>query len=84
MYIIVLSLNFLTVKQLSTERHFIAWAAKLNQQIYFKGILASKFGPKDLLVLKRGSSFVSTEDEYLWIASRVMWFDGPRPSKRSL
>ena len=47
---IVFSLNFLTVKELSTERHFIVWAAKLNQPIYFKDILISEFGSKDLLL----------------------------------
>ena len=33
MYIIVFSLNFFTVK--STERHFVVWAAKLNQHVYY-------------------------------------------------
>ena len=61
MYIIVLSLNFLTVKKLSTKRHFIIWTAKLNQHIYFKGIMTSEFGSKNLLLWKRGSSFVYTE-----------------------
>ena len=53
MYTIVFSLNFLTVTKLSTERHFIVWAAKLNQHIYIKGILASKFESKHLLLWKR-------------------------------
>ena len=83
MYIIVFSLNFLTVNELSTERHFIVWAAKLNQHIYNKGILTSKFGPKDLLLWKRVSSFVSTEDENLWIPSRLMCFNGPTLPERS-
>ena len=34
MYIIMFSLNFLTVKELSTERHFIVQTAKLNQQLF--------------------------------------------------
>ena len=50
MYIIVFSLIFLTVKELSAERHFIVWAAKLNQHIYFKNILIPKFGSKDWLL----------------------------------
>ena len=54
--------NFLTVKELSTKRHFIVWAAKQNQDIYFKGILTSKFGSKDMLFWKRRSAFVSTEN----------------------
>ena len=65
MYIILLSLNFLTVKELSTERHFIVCAAKLNQHVYYKSILTSEFGSKDMVLWKRGSSFVFTEDENL-------------------
>ena len=45
---IVFSLNFLTVKELSTERHFIIWAAKLNQNGY-KGVTASEFGSKNMM-----------------------------------
>ena len=63
------SLNFLTVNKLSKERHFIVQAAKLNQHIHFKGILTSKSGSKDMLLWKRSSAFVSTEDENLWINS---------------
>ena len=81
MYNTVFSLSYLTVKELSTEEHFIIWTAKLNQHIYFKGILISKFKSKDLLLWKRDSSFVSTEDENLCFPSRLMWFDGPRPLK---
>ena len=65
MYIIVFSLNFLTVKELSTERHFIVWAAKLNQHVYYKGILTSEFGSKDVVLRKKGSSSVFIEDEIL-------------------
>ena len=73
MYIIVFSLNILTA-----ERHLILGTAKLSQHIYFKDILSSNNGSKDMLLWKRGSSFVSTEDENLWIHSRLMWFDEPR------
>ena len=79
MYIIVFSLNFLTVKKLSTERHFIVWVAKLNQHVCYKGILTSKFESKDMLLWKRSSTFVSTEDENLWIPPRLMWFEQIRP-----
>ena len=61
---IVFSLKFLTVKELSTERHFIIWAAKLNQNGYRKGIMTLEFGSKDMM-LWRGSSFVFAEDETL-------------------
>ena len=84
LYIIVFALHFLTVKELSTERHFIVWSAKLNQHGYYKGIMTSKFGSKDMMPWKRGSSFVFTEDENLWIASRPIWFDGTRPPERLL
>ena len=84
MYIIVVSLNFLTVKELSTEKHFIVWAAKLNQHGYYKGIMTFKFGCKDMLLWKRDSSFVFTEDKNLWIASSPIWFHGTRPPEKLL
>ena len=84
MYINVFSLNLLTVKELSTERHAIVWAAILNQHVYYKGIMISKFGSKNMLLWKRGSSQVSTEDENLWIASRLIWFYGTRFPERLL
>ena len=84
MNIIVFYLNFLTVKELSTERYFIVWAAKPNQHVYYKGILTSEFGSKDMMLWKRGSSFVSTEDENLWNPSRPMWCDESRLPKRLL
>lgn len=52
MFIIVFSLNFLAANELT---NLIVQAAKLNQLITFKGILASKFGSKDVLLWKRGS-----------------------------
>ena len=45
--VVVFSLNFLTTKELSTERHFVVWA-KLNQHVYYEGILTSEFGSKDM------------------------------------
>ena len=81
MYIIVLSLNFLTVNELNTERHFIIRTAR---HVYYKGIKTSKFGSKDILLRKRSSSLVSTEDENLWIASRLVRFNGTRASRKLL
>ena len=81
---IVFSLKFLTVKELITERHFIIWAAKLNQNGYHKGIMISEFGAKNMMLWKRGSSFVFTEDETLWIASIPIWYDRPHPPERLL
>ena len=50
MYVIVLFLIFLTEKELSTERYLIIWAAKLNQHVYYKGIMTSEFGSKDIML----------------------------------
>ena len=72
------------MKELSTERHFIIWAAKLNQNGYHKGIMTSEFGSKNMMLWKRGSAFVFTEDETLWIASILIWYDRPHPPERSL
>ena len=75
--------ELLTVNEITTQRLFIVLTAKVNQYIYFKGILTSKLGSQDLLSWKR-DSFVSTEDENLWIPSQLMWFVGPRSPKMLL
>ena len=54
------------------EKHLILGTAK-------KGIF--DYRPKDLILWKRGSTFVSTEDRNLWIPSRIMWFDQTRPTE---
>ena len=76
------SLRFLTEKELSTGRHFIVWAAKLNQHVYDKGNLTSKFESRDMLHWKWGVDFVSTEDENLCAASTSIWFDRSRSPER--
>ena len=81
---IMFSLKFLTVKELNTKRHFIVWAAMLIQHVYYKAILISEFGSKNMMLWKRGSSYVFTEDETLWIASIPIWYDRPRPPERLL
>ena len=78
MYIIVFSLNFWNVKDLSTEKHFIIWVTKLDQNGYHKS-MSSEFRSKNMMLWKRVSSFVFTEDETLWIASIPIWYDGPHP-----
>ena len=66
MNIIVFYLNFLTA-----ERYFILGVAKLNQHIYFKGILISKFESKVRdFKKKKGSAFVSTKSKNLWITHK--------------
>ena len=66
------------MNELSTKRHFIAQTAKLNQCIYFKVILTLIFVSKDILLWKRGSAIVSTEDRKLWIPYGQLWFDKTR------
>ena len=78
--IIVFSLIFLTVKELSTERHLTIWAGKANQHVYYKSILTSKFGSKNIMPWKSGSSFVFI-DETLCFPSRPISYDRPRPSE---
>ena len=77
LYAILLSLNFFTAEKITTtdKRN----AARLIQFIYFKNALTPKFKPKDKLLGKRISIFVSTENEKLWITSRLTWFDQARP-----
>ena len=68
------------MKDLNAERHFIA---KLNQHKYYKGILTSEIGSKNMMLWKRGS-FVFTEDGTLWIAYRPIWYDRPCHPERLL
>ena len=77
MYAVLLALNCLTAEKITTtdQRN----AAALIQIIYFKNSLTPKFKSKDKLLGKRISNFVSTENEKLWIPSRLMWFDQARP-----
>ena len=80
---IVFSLKFLTVKELSTARHFIIWTAKLNQNGHHKGIMTSEFGSKNIMLWK-SSSFVFTDDETLWTASIPIWYDRTYPPETLL
>ena len=77
LYMILLSLNRLTAEKITTAVK--TNAAGLIQFIYFKNTLTPKFKPKDKLLGKRISIFVSTENKKLWILSRLMWFDQARP-----
>ena len=60
---------------------FVYWTGGryLNLGTAKKGILNLKYGPKDLMFWKRGSVFVSTDEESLRIYLRFMWFESPRP-----
>lgn len=52
MHTIMFSLNFLTVNEVTSERHWIVWATKLNRHIYIKSALPSKFKFKGMLLWK--------------------------------
>ena len=73
---LLLSLNYLIAEKTTTNNRN---AARLIQFIYFKNALTQIFKSKDKLLGKRISIFVSTENEKLWISSRLMWFDQARP-----
>lgn len=49
--------------------------------MYFENALTSKFKYKDMLLWKGDILFVSTEDEKLWLPSRLIWFDEARPTE---
>ena len=76
LYTILLSLNCLIAEKITTDKRN---AAGLTQFIYFKNALTPKFKPKDKLLGKSISMFVSKGYEKLWITSRLMWFDQARP-----
>ena len=61
-------------------------AAELIQDRYFENTLASKLKSKGMLLWRRDSTFVSTENERLWIYSelRKIIFDQGRPPEKSL
>ena len=86
LYAILLSFNCLNAEKgaTATKRYLFMNAAKLIQDRYVKNTLTSKFGSKDMILWKGGSSFVFTEDETLWIASIPIWYDRPRPPERLL
>ena len=64
-------LNVLSFVFWTGEKHLILGTAE-------KGILNLKYGPKDLMFWKRGSIFVSTENESLRIYLRFIWFESLR------
>ena len=86
LYAIMLSLNCLNAEEEATaaKRYLFINAAELIQDRYFENTLTSKFGSKDMILWKGGSSFVFTEDETLWIASIPIWYERPPPPERLL
>ena len=55
------------LNEITTESYFTVQAAKLDQHLYFKGMLTSKFMSKDMILWKRCSMFVPKEDRKLCI-----------------
>ena len=61
MYIIMFYLAFLTINELTAERNLIMRSPKLYQHEYFKGILTSKFGSKDIYYFEKDVLLLFTQ-----------------------
>ena len=87
LYAAMFSLNCLNTEEGATaaKRYLLINAAELIQDRYFENILASKLKSKGMLLWRRDFSFVSTENERLWIYSelRKIIFDQGRPPEKS-
>ena len=85
--VIMLSFNCLNAEEGATvtKRHLFINAAELTQDRHFENTLASKLKSKGMLLWRRDSAFVSTENERLWIYSelRKIIFDQGRPPEKS-
>ena len=79
LHVIAFYLNCLIAEEGATaaKRCLIINTAGLNQSIYFKNILTSKFKSKDMLIWGRGYAFVAKGNDRLWIHSgqRKIRFD---------
>ena len=87
LYAIMLSLNCLNAEEGATaaKRYLLINAAELIQDRYFENTLASKLKSKGMLLSRRDSAFVSTENKRLWIYSelRKIQFEQGRPPEKS-
>ena len=87
LYTIMLSLNCLNAEEGATaaKRLLFINAAELAQDRYFENTLASKLKSKGMLLWRRDFTFVSTENERLWIHSelRKIQFEQGRPPEKS-
>ena len=85
--VIMLSLNCSNAEEGATVdiRLLFINAAELTQDRHFENTLASKLKSKGMLLWRRDSAFVSTENERLWIYSelRKIIFDQGRPPEKS-
>ena len=73
LYVTMFSLNYLNAEEGATaaKRYLLINAAELIQDRYFENTLASKLKSKGMLLWRRDFAFVSTENERIWIYSRV-------------
>ena len=87
LYAIMLSFNCLNAEEGATaaKRYLRINDAESIQERYFENTLASKLKSKGMLLWRRGSAFVSTENKRLWIYSelRKITFDQGRPPEKS-
>ena len=69
----------------AAKRYLLINAAELIQDRYFENTLASKLKSKGMLLWRRDFTFVSTENERLWIYSelRKIIFGQGRPPEQS-
>ncbi|KAL6056121.1 hypothetical protein STEG23_003059, partial [Scotinomys teguina] len=72
---------------LSPDQHLLFFDVLLTA-LLTRPIIIKKKSRQELkqgiwVLRKRGFPFISTEDENLWIASRLVWFDQPRPPDSS-
>ena len=72
LYVIVF-LNYFMAEEgaAAAKRHLIINAVGLIQRIYFENAVTSKLKSKVMLLWRRGFAFVSTENERLWIHSKL-------------
>ena len=83
----MLSLNCLNAEEGATaaKRYLLINTAELIQDRYFENTLASKLKSKGIILWRRDFTFVSTENERLWIHSelRKIQFEQGRPPEKS-
>ena len=87
LYAIMVSLNCLNAEEGATAAKGLLFinTAEVTQDRYFENTLASKLKSKGMLLWRRDSAFVFTENERLWIYSelRKITFDQGRPPEKS-
>ena len=84
----LLTLNYFNANEKGTttaERHWIIeQSSELNQPFYFKDVLTTQWKPGDMIHWERGFALVSTEEEKLWIPSKLIkvWFEEEKPLEK--